>query len=237
MFLVVARGSRHRVSRRLSCLTRLVDDMLLSSPVLNRRRFRFNRALYLAGEARQRLKVMVSVAVNRTASGKIPSVMMVDCGGRCLDDFACRMMWNVVVCKTSPVGSYTSDWATLTSSAESNQSDGRDLSGYGKKAWRKQQKAIRRYADINKQTQLSQQLIPRTERAPKDRNLAEKEPEKFAAMLREKLLKVKEEQEKLERIKENLQNLESPRSRYVSDGDVSTASHLPNRSFHLIPPV
>ena len=51
-------------------------------------------------------------------------------------------------------------------------------------------------------------ILQRTERAPKDRNLAEKEPEKFAAMLREKLLKVKEEQEKLERIKENLQNLE-----------------------------
>ena len=51
-------------------------------------------------------------------------------------------------------------------------------------------------------------IFQRTERAPKDRNLAEKEPEKFAAMLREKLLKVKEEQEKLERIKENLQNLE-----------------------------
>ena len=51
-------------------------------------------------------------------------------------------------------------------------------------------------------------VLQRTERAPMDSNLAEKEPEKFAAMLREKLLKVKEEQEKLERIKENLQNIE-----------------------------
>ena len=63
-------------------------------------------------------------------------------------------------------------------------------------------------------------VIQRTERAPKDRNLAEKEPGKFAAILKEKLLKVKEEQDKLDRIKENLQNLEVRQDKYEWAGDI-----------------
>lgn len=51
----------------------------------------------------------------------------------------------------------------------------------------------------------------RTERAPKDRNVAETDPSKFANMLIEKLERVIEEREKIERIKESLHSLEVKR--------------------------
>lgn len=44
-------------------------------------------------------------------------------------------------------------------------------------------------------------LFQRTERAPKDRNIAETDCKKFAEMLTEKLLAVQKEREKEERVK------------------------------------
>lgn len=48
----------------------------------------------------------------------------------------------------------------------------------------------------------------RTERAPKDRNVAETDPSKFANMLIEKLERVKEERDKIERVRETLSSVE-----------------------------
>jgi flagellar hook-basal body complex protein FliE len=45
-------------------------------------------------------------------------------------------------------------------------------------------------------------------RAPKDRNMAEKEPSKFAALLIERLQSVKEEQDKVEKMRESLHTIE-----------------------------
>ena len=47
-------------------------------------------------------------------------------------------------------------------------------------------------------------LFQRTERAPKDRNIAEVDCQKFADMLIERLLQVQKEQEKEERVKLSL---------------------------------
>ena len=51
-------------------------------------------------------------------------------------------------------------------------------------------------------------FFQRTERAPKDRNLAEKDPVKFAKMLTERLQQVKDERDKLERIRESMSKIE-----------------------------
>lgn len=48
------------------------------------------------------------------------------------------------------------------------------------------------------------ECLQRTERAPKDRNIAEVDPKKFAEMLIEKLLQVQKEREKEERVKSTL---------------------------------
>lgn len=95
----------------------------------------------------------------------------------------------------------TDDTMSLTDSSV----DGRDVSTYGlhsKSAYRKHQKHMRRYADNNRATDLNQTLIPRTERAPKDRNLAEKDPAKFAKMLTERLQQVKDERDRLDRVRQ-----------------------------------
>ena len=48
----------------------------------------------------------------------------------------------------------------------------------------------------------------RTERAPKDRNVAETDPQKFADMLIERLAKVYEEQENMRRMEETINSIE-----------------------------
>ena len=58
---------------------------------------------------------MITVALSQCGD-----TQAIDCSGLCTDDFSCRLMWNIV-CRTSPVGSQTSGWTTLTSSSESNQ--------------------------------------------------------------------------------------------------------------------
>ncbi len=50
--------------------------------------------------------------------------------------------------------------------------------------------------------------LQRTERAPKDRNVAETDPKKFSAMLIERLEKVIEEQEKITRIENSFKTIE-----------------------------
>ena len=51
-------------------------------------------------------------------------------------------------------------------------------------------------------------LFQRTDRAPKDRNLAETEPKKFAMMLIERLTKVKEDIDKMMRVEHSIKAIE-----------------------------
>ena len=53
-------------------------------------------------------------------------------------------------------------------------------------------------------------MVPfqRTDRAPKDRNLAETEPKKFASMLIERLQKVKEDIDKMMRVEHSINAIE-----------------------------
>ena len=51
-------------------------------------------------------------------------------------------------------------------------------------------------------------LFQRTERAPKDRNIAETDPAKFAHMLTEKLERVLDEREKQDRFNASIKTLE-----------------------------
>nr|AKJ32472.1 axin [Pinctada fucata] len=67
------------------------------------------------------------------------------------------------------------------------------------KRYRKQ---MRRRAEQNRESGVH--FIPRTDRAPKDRNIAETDPARFAAQLIEKLEKVLQERERDRRIEESL---------------------------------
>lgn len=79
-------------------------------------------------------------------------------------------------------------------------------------------------------------FIPRTERAPKDRNIAETDCEKFAQMLIEKLQQVQKEREKDERVKMSLSHVMNRTD--ISEADkscVSTASSKNNTSTSIVP--
>ena len=51
-------------------------------------------------------------------------------------------------------------------------------------------------------------MLQRQDRVSRDGNLAETNPEKFSILLTEKLLKVKEEVDKLERVRETMKAME-----------------------------
>ena len=51
-------------------------------------------------------------------------------------------------------------------------------------------------------------VFQRTDRPPKDRNLAEKEPAEFAMMLIERLQKVKEDIDKMTRVEHSIKAIE-----------------------------
>lgn len=76
------------------------------------------------------------------------------------------------------------------------------------KRHRKYSKALQRKAGLN--PDLGTLIIPRTERAPKDRNIAEVDPSKFAQMLIDRLKVVLEEQEKKERFQVSLNKVDQP---------------------------
>ncbi|CAI9717600.1 Hypothetical predicted protein [Octopus vulgaris] len=68
-------------------------------------------------------------------------------------------------------------------------------------------RTVRKRAEQNRESKdapIHQQFIPRTDRAPKDRNIAEVDTEKFASMLIERLEKVHLEQERDEKLRESI---------------------------------
>lgn len=53
------------------------------------------------------------------------------------------------------------------------------------------------------------EILQRTERAPKDRNIAETDPKRFAELLIEKLKVVVQQREKDERVKETISRMDA----------------------------
>ncbi|GAB1610073.1 axin-1-like [Argonauta hians] len=90
-------------------------------------------------------------------------------------------------------------------------------------------RTVRKRAEQNRESKdapINQQFIPRTERAPKDRNIAEVDTGKFASMLIERLEKVHLEQERDEKLRESIRCIsesnESEESKNVANAAVSS---------------
>lgn len=96
-------------------------------------------------------------------------------------------------------------------------------------------KAMKKRAGANKE--YGHNFIPRTERAPKDRNIAEYDCQKFAEELIEKLLAVQKEREKEEQIKLSLSRAmnRTDISETLEKSCVSTTSSKNNASTSLVP--
>ncbi|XP_045210940.1 axin-1-like [Mercenaria mercenaria] len=110
----------------------------------------------------------------------------------------------------APVSAQDSEIQSISSSQDALTDDTRSLTdssvdGHSYRESRKHKsymKAMKRRAGNNRE--YGHNFIPRTERAPKDRNIAEVDCKKFAQMLIEKLLQVQKEREKEERVKISL---------------------------------
>ncbi|XP_074647561.1 axin-1-like [Tubulanus polymorphus] len=109
----------------------------------------------------------------------------------------------------APVSAQDSELQSLSSDALTDETmsltdssvDGSSVHHNSKKWKAHQRRAMKRSVQHNRDTALNQNIIPRTDRAPKDRNIAEVDPIAFAAMLTERLEKVLKEQASIEKIR------------------------------------
>ncbi|KAK3610677.1 hypothetical protein CHS0354_028064 [Potamilus streckersoni] len=124
-----------------------------------------------------------------------------------------HLSYTTVSAQDSEIQSLSSDALTDdTRSLTDSSVDG--LSHRESKKFRKQQRAMQKRAEQNRESAINQYFIPRTDRAPKDRNIAEIDPKSFAKLLIEKLERVQKEQEKEERLQESM-------SKVMSQSDIS----------------
>lgn len=86
------------------------------------------------------------------------------------------------------------------------------------KMWKRMRRKMRIKAEQNKESNFHQPFIPRTQRQPKDRNIAETNPEAFAELLIEKLKKVEQKQENDERIRASM-------SRVLDESDIDNPAN------------
>lgn len=120
----------------------------------------------------------------------------------------------------APVSAQDSELQSLSSDALTDDTvsvTDSSLDGYPLHLRKKHpRKAMKSLAQQNREhrTGLTGQIIPRTEHAPKDRNIAETDPKRFADLLMEKLSKVLEEREASAKVEEKL--------RSISEADKST---------------
>nr|AMY99574.1 axin [Novocrania anomala] len=126
-----------------------------------------------------------------------------------------------VSAQDSELQSLSSDALTDTDTMSLTDSsvDGRPV--YNKRRWKRQARAINRSAQQNRDTALTQHMIPRTAHAPKDRNIAETDPMKFAVLLAEKLEVVCRERERDERLQHQM--------KCISEAEESEDSSLISR--------
>ncbi|XP_071128520.1 axin-1-like isoform X5 [Mytilus edulis] len=78
---------------------------------------------------------------------------------------------------------------------------------------KRMRRKLRLKAEQNKESNFNQPFIPRTNRPPKDRNIAETDPKAFAEVLIDRLKKVEQKQENDERIRANM-------SRVLDESDI-----------------
>ncbi|XP_069124534.1 axin-1-like [Argopecten irradians] len=127
----------------------------------------------------------------------------------------------------APVSAQDSEIQSLSSDALTDDTRSIDSSVDNDKMWKRQRRAMRKRAEQNRESGIHQQFIPRTQRAPKDSNIAEVNPKKFAAMLVEKLERVLKEREKEEKLNESMNRmLESD----LDEGDRSILNRSVDRS-------
>jgi len=99
-------------------------------------------------------------------------------------------------------------------------------------------KAMKSLAQQNREhrTGLTGQIIPRTEHAPKDRNIAETDPKRFSDLLIDKLSKVVEEREKDAKVEEKLRSISEADKSVTEEDKLSLASKQQhNTSASFIP--
>ncbi|CAH1794458.1 unnamed protein product, partial [Owenia fusiformis] len=118
-----------------------------------------------------------------------------------------HVSYTTVSAQDSELQSLSSDAMTDdTMSLTDSSVDGVPIHGrYSIRKSKRIQRSMHRDAAKNKDTSLNMLLVkPRTERAPKDRNIAETDPAKFASDLIDRLLSVKDKREADERMESML---------------------------------
>ncbi|KAK6187750.1 hypothetical protein SNE40_005707 [Patella caerulea] len=113
----------------------------------------------------------------------------------------------------APVSTVDSELQSLSSDALTDDTislTDSSVDGLSNRSWKRSRKSMKNQAQVNRETSagLHSHIIPRTERAPKDRNIAETDPKKFASLVIEKLKRVYEEQEIGIKMEEKLKCLE-----------------------------
>ncbi|XP_041362836.1 axin-1-like [Gigantopelta aegis] len=103
--------------------------------------------------------------------------------------------------------------------------------------WKRHKKNIKSLAQQNRETysSLHSQFIPRTERAPKDRNIAETDPKRFACLLIEKLEKVKEKLEAEAKMEEKLRSLNESECTEENVSMTTSFSHKNTTATSIMP--
>lgn len=124
----------------------------------------------------------------------------------------------------------TDDTVSLT---DTSSVDG-NMMTYSKKRYRK---AMKTNALQNREhrTGLHTQIIPRTERAPKDRNIAETDPTRFAQLLIERLEKVVEEVEAVAKVEEKLRIIKQGEMESIVEDDSVNKSFAKNTTATFMP--
>ncbi|XP_076075464.1 axin-1-like [Mytilus galloprovincialis] len=110
----------------------------------------------------------------------------------------------------SEIQSISSASDALTDDTRSQTDSSIDGDLYKHKRMRRK---LRLKAEQNKESNFNQPFIPRTNRPPKDRNIAETDPKAFAEVLIDRLKKVEQKQENDERIRANM-------SRVLDESDI-----------------
>ncbi|KAK0049197.1 axin-1 [Biomphalaria pfeifferi] len=146
----------------------------------------------------------------------------------------------------APVSAQDSELQSLSSDALTDDTisvTDSSVDGYHHPLRKKHRKAVmKNLAQQNRElrTGLHSQIIPRTEHAPKDRNIAEAEPKRFAELLIEKLNKVLEERETTAKMEEKLKSINSvevEKGEVFSDHVVLNKGNTSSSFMPLIRPV
>lgn len=144
----------------------------------------------------------------------------------------------------APVSAQDSELHSLSSEATTDDTvsvtdsslDGIPI--HSKSSYKYHHRALQKRAEQNQEsrdTAIHQQFIPRTERAPKDSNIAEVDAKKFASMLIERLEKIQLEQEREEKLRESIRCISESEESEDKNVSVTSASSKLIPSIPLMP--